>query len=132
MLPKIESLLRYKNYLRQNFVAFTGNKFEATSYAFLYLKNNTSETKYIKPNLYIKNLKSIEGELPKAIRFEEKSKMLFLFNRLKAEEFYQTGIGVKFYKEPVEEAPEADVTEQAHDKYFDSEYPDFVSEYEFE
>ncbi len=94
MLPKIESLQRYKKKMKESFVNFTGNRFESSSYGFLYLKNNMKEEKYVKLNLLKKNLESIEGDLPEYLRFEPGSKYLFLMNRLKANEYFIVRIKV--------------------------------------
>ena len=99
MVPKIESLQRYKLKFKEQFVFFTGNRFEATSFGFCYMKNKSKETKFLRPQYLLKNFKSIEGEPPKYLRMEPGSKFFMLFNRVKNGMFFQTGINPGFYKE---------------------------------
>ena len=68
MVPKIESLYKNKSKFKESFVFFSGNRFGSSSYGFCYMKNQSKETKYLKPHFLIKNLKSIEGDLPKALK----------------------------------------------------------------
>lgn len=132
MVPKIESLQRYKLKFKEPFVFFTGNRFEATSYGFCYMKNRSKETKYLRPQFFLKNFKSIEGDLPRYLRMEPESKFFMLFNRVKVGAFFQTGINPGFYKEDFMGAIEPEVKEYPDDKYFlDNVYEDAQPCYEY-
>ena len=100
------------------------------------MKNQSRETKYLKPHFLIKNLKSIEGELPKALIMKTNSKFFFLYNRFKNNLFFQTGIGPGFCREidlQNLEADEPKVPEFADDKYFtDDKYENSKPDYKFE
>ena len=139
MVPKIESLYKNKSKFKESFVYFTGNRFGSSSYAFCYMKNQSKETRYLKPNFIVKNLKSIEGDFPKALKMETNSKFFFLCNRLKVNSFFQSGIKPGFcgldelrnYK--LDEIIEPEVPEYADDKYFDvDDYEDAKIDYTFE
>lgn len=133
MVPKIESLQRYKQRFKEQFVSFTGNRFEATAYGFCYMKNQGKELKFLRPQFLMKNFKSIDGDLPKYLRMKEDSKFFFLYNRFKAENPFQTGINPGFYKEDTEGSEEPEVKEYADDKYFeDTNYKKAVISYTFE
>ena len=132
MVPKIESLQRYKLKFKEQFVFFTGNRFEATSFGFCYMKNKSKETKFLRPQYLLKNFKSIEGEPPKYLRMEPGSKFFMLFNRVKAGVFFQTGINPGFYKEDTIGSIEPEVKEYGDDKYFlDNIYENAKPCYEF-
>ena len=89
MVPKIESLYKNKSKFKESFVFFSGNRFGSSSYGFCYMKNQSKETKYLKPHFLIKNMKSIEGDLPKALKMVSGSKFFFLYNRFKVNSFFQ-------------------------------------------
>ena len=104
MLQKLKTYDKYEKLLKDDFTVFTGNKFESTSFAFFYMKNNNKEIKYAKPSVYLRNFKSIEGDFPEAIKMEKNSVFFFLFNRIKSKSAFQTGANVIFYKEAVNNA----------------------------
>ena len=104
MIQKLQTYEKYEKLLKENFPVFTGNKFELTSFAFYFLKNNNNEIKYVKPSVYLRNFKSIEGDFPDALKMEKKSIFFFLFNRIKPKSAFQTGANVGFYKEIVPDA----------------------------
>jgi len=136
MVPKIESLYKNKSKFKESFVFFTGNRFGSSSYGFCYMKNQSKETKYLKPHFLIKNMKSIEGELPKALIMKTNSKFFFLYNRFKNNLFFQTGISPGFCREidlqNLDEI-EPEVPEFADDKYFtDDKYEKSKPDYKFE
>ena len=135
MVPKIESLYKNKSKFKESFVFFTGNRFGSSSFGFCYMKNQSKETKYLKPHFLIKNLKSIEGDLPKALKMPPNSKFFFLYNRHKVNQFFQTGISPGFCR-PIDiqnlEIIEPEVPEYANDKYFvDDKYEDAKPNYRF-
>ena len=136
MVPKIESLYKNKSKFKEPFVFFSGNRFGSSSFGFCYMKNQSRETKYLKPHFLIKNLKSIEGELPKALIMKTNSKFFFLYNRFKNNLFFQTGISPGFCKEidlQNLERTEPEVPEFADDKYFtDDKYENSNPDYKFE
>ena len=136
MVPKIESLYKNKSKFKENFVYFTGNRFGSSSYGFCYMKNQSKETRYLKPHFIIRNLKTIEGELPKALKMVPDSKFFFLYNRYKVNSFFQTGIKPGFCRlDDIRglEIVEPEVPENADDKYFiDDDYEDAKPDYRFE
>jgi hypothetical protein len=135
MVPKIESLYKYKTKFKEPFVFFSGNRFGSSSYGFCYMKNQSRETKYLKPYFFIKNMKSIDGELPKALKMEPESKFFCLYNRFKVNLPFQTGIKPGFCKlDEIQhlEIAEPEVPEYADDKYFiDNDYEDAKPDYNF-
>ena len=136
MVPKIESRYKNKSKFRDPFVFFTGNRFYASSFGFFYMKNQTKEVKYLKPTYLAKNLKSIEGEIPEALKMEPGSKFFFLYNRYKLNLPFQTGISPGFCSlEQIKEMDiiEPEVPEYAGDVYFqDEEYDEGKPDYTFE
>ena len=136
MVPKIESRYKNKSKFRDPFVFFTGNRFYASSFGFFYMKNQTKEVKYLKPTYLAKNLKSIEGEIPEALKMEPGSKFFFLYNRYKLNLPFQTGISPGFCSlEQIKEMDiiEPEVPEDAGDVYFqDEEYDEQKPDYTFE
>ena len=136
MVPKIESRYKNKSKFRDPFVFFTGNRFYASSFGFFYMKNQTKEVKYLKPTYLAKNLKSIEGEIPEALKMEPGSKFFFLYNRYKLNLPFQTGISPGFCSlEQIKEMDiiEPEVPEYAGDVYFqDEEYDEEKPDYTFE
>ena len=136
MVPKIESRYKNKSKFKEPFVFFTGNRFYASSYGFFYMKNQTKETKYLKPNFFAKNLKSIEGEIPKALKMEPESKFFFIYNRYKVNLPFQTGVKPNFCRiDDIRnmEIVEPEVPEYAGDAYFrEEEYDELEPDYTFE
>ena len=136
MVPKIESLYKNKSKFKESFVFFSGNRFGSSSYGFCYMKNQSKETKYLKPHFLIKNMKSIEGDLPKALKMVSGSKFFFLYNRFKVNSFFQTGIQPGFCRlDDIRniEIVEPEVPEYADDKYFeDDDYEKAKPNYTFE
>ena len=138
MVPKIESLYKNKYKFKERFVFFCGNRFGSSSYGFCYMKNQSKEIKYLKPHFFTKNLKSIEGDLPKALKMPPDSKFFFLYNRYQVNSFFQAGVQPGFcrlediQKENLEMiVPE--VPEYADDKYFfDDVYEDAKPDYTYE
>ena len=138
MVPKIESRYKNKSKFKDPFVFFTGNRFYASSYGFFYMKNQTKEIKYLKPTFLAKNMKSIEGEIPQALKMDPESKFFFLYNRYKLNLPFQTGVNPGFCS--VEEIKnknldiiEPEVPEYAGDVYFrEEEYDDAEPDYTFE
>ena len=136
MVPKIES--RYNNIskFKEPFVFFTGNRFYTSSFGFVYMKNQTKEIKYLKPNFLSKNMKSIEGEIPRALKMDPGSKFFFLYNRYKLNMPFQTGVNPGFCR--IEEIKnldviEPEVPEYPSDVYFrDEEYDEAKIDYTFE
>ena len=132
MLQKLQTYEKYQKLLKEDFPVFTGNKFELTSFAFYFLKNNHKEVKYVKPSVYLRNFKSIEGEFPNALKMEKNSVFFFLFNRIKSKSAFQTGANVIFYKEIVNEAKEPISYDKLPDKYcLEIEYKENKCNYEF-
>ena len=131
MIPKIEELAKYKERFKEDFVVFTGNRFELTSFGFCYIKNNQRKTKYIKPSIYLRNFKSIEGELPTSIKMKKNSVFFFLFNRIKLKSAYQTGANVVFYKDEVNDAVEPIIYDKIPETYCkEMQYEDIKCDYE--
>ena len=138
MVPKIES--RYNNIskFKEPFVFFTGNRFYTSSFGFVYMKNQTKEVKYLKPNFLSKNMKSIEGEIPRALKMEPGSKFFFLYNRYKLNIPFQTGVNPGFcriddIRNKNLEIIEPEVPEYPSDVYFrDEEYDEAKIDYTFE
>ena len=136
MVPKIESRYKNKSKFRDPFVFFTGNRFYASSFGFVYMKNQTKEVKYLKPTFLAKNLKSIEGEIPEALKMVPGSKFFFLYNRYKLNLPFQTGVSPGFCSlEQIKEMDiiEPEVPEDAGDVYFQDEvYDEQKPDYTFE
>lgn len=138
MVPKIES--RYNNIskFKEPFVFFTGNRFYTSSFGFVYMKNQTKEIKYLKPNFLSKNMKSIEGEIPRALKMDPGSKFFFLYNRYKLNMPFQTGVNPGFcriddIRNKNLEIIEPEVPEYPSDVYFrDEEYDEAKIDYTFE
>ena len=131
MIPKIEGLAKYKERFKEDFVVFTGNRFELTSFGFCYIKNNQRKIKYIKPSIYLRNFKSIEGELPTSLKMKKNAVFFFLFNRIKPKSAYQTGANVAFFKDEVKEADEPKIYEQIPEIYCkEIQYKDIKCDYE--
>ena len=132
MLQKLKTYDKYEKLLKDDFTVFTGNKFESTSFAFFYMKNNNKEIKYAKPSVYLRNFKSIEGDFPEAIKMEKNSVFFFLFNRIKSKSAFQTGVNVLFYKEAVTNAFEPKSYDKIPTKYcLEKELKENKSNYEF-
>ena len=117
MLQKLQTYEKYQKLLKEDFPVFTGNKFEFTSFAFYFLKNNHKETKYVKPSVYLRNFKSIEGDFPNSLKMEKNYIFFFLFNRIKPKSAFQTGANVIFYKDIVPDAKEPIQYNHLPDKY---------------
>lgn len=132
MIPKVEALPKYEKILKDDYVLFTGNRFELTSFGFYYMKNRQKETKYVKPSVYLKNFKSIEGEFPISLKMDKNSTFFFLFNRVKLKSTYQTGANVGFFKKEVPDALEPISYEKMPEKYCrEIEYKEKKCDYEF-
>ena len=132
MIQKLQTYEKYKELLKESFIVFTGNKFESTSFAFYFLKNNKKEIKYLKPSVYLRNFKSIEGEFPKSLKMEQNSVFFFLFNRIKPKSAFQTGANVIFFKENVMDAIEPISYKKIPDEYcLKKEFTDNKCNYEF-
>ena len=132
MIQKLQTYEKYKELLKESFIVFTGNKFESTSFAFYFLKNNKKEIKYLKPSVYLRNFKSIEGEFPKSLKMEQNSVFFFLFNRIKPKSAFQTGANVIFFKENVMDAIEPISYNKIPDEYcLKKEFTDNKCNYEF-
>ena len=132
MIQKLQTYEKYKKSFKEDFSIFTGNKFESTSFAFYFLKNNNKEIKYVKPSVYLRNFKSIEGEFPNALKMEKNSIFFFLFNRIKLKSAFQTGANVIFYKEAVPEAKEPISYNKIPNKYcLEMEFRENKCNYEF-
>ena len=136
MVPKIESRYKNKSKFKDPFVFFTGNRFYASSFGFFYMKNQTKDVKYLKPQFLAKNLKSIEGEIPHALKMVPGSKFFFIYNRHKLNMPFQTGVNPGFCGlEQIRnmDVIEPEVPEYAGDIYFrDEEYDDTKPDYTFE
>ena len=136
MIPKIESRYHNISKFKEPFVFFTGNRFYTSSFGFVYMKNQTKEVKYLKPNFLSKNMKSIEGEIPRALKMVPGSKFFFLYNRHKVNMPFQTGVNPGFCR--IEEIKnldviEPEVPEYPSDVYFrDEEYDEAKIDYTFE
>ena len=132
MIPKIESLPKYASRFQKEFVLFTGNRFEGSAIGFFYLKNQADEVKHVKPSIYLKNEKSIEGELPKGLKMVKNSTFLYLANRIKASLPFQTGGNAKFSDTAIPGAVEPKLDQKVIDKYLeDSEYSEPKINFEF-
>ena len=132
IIQKLKKYEKYEKLLKDDFPLFTGNKFELTSYSYFFMKNNKKETKYVKPSVYLKNFKSIEGDFPDALKMEKNSIFFFLFNRIKPKSAFQTGANVFFYKEPVENAKEPLPYDKIPDRYFlEKKFSEDKCNYEF-
>ena len=132
MIQKLQTYEKYKELLKESFIVFTGNKFESTSFAFYFLKNNKKEIKYLKPSVYLRNFKSIEGEFPKSLKMEQNSVFFFLFNRIKPKSAFQTGANVIFFKENVMDAIEPISYNKIPDEYcLKKKFTDNKCNYEF-
>ena len=135
MIPKIESLYKYKYNFKESFVFFTGNRFGSSSYGFCYMKNRSKETKFLKPNFYIKNYKRIDGEFPKALKMVPDSKFFCLYNRINVNLPFQTGIKPNICRyDDIQkyEIIEPEIPELTEEKYFIDDYEDAKPSYTFE
>jgi hypothetical protein len=132
MIPKIESLPKYASRFQKEFVLFTGNRFEGSAIGFFYLKNQADEVKHVKPSIYLKNEKSIEGELPKGLKMVKGATFLFLANRVKASLPFQTGGNAKFNDTAIPGAVEPKLDQKVLDKYLqDVDYAEPKINFEF-
>ena len=132
MIPAIESIPKYEKYLKQDFVLFTGNRFQLTSFGFYYMKNRKRQTKYVKPSVYLKNFKSIEGEFPLCLKMNKNDVFFFLFNRIKIKSSYQTGGNAGFFKKEVSDAIQPLSYEKFPDQYCkEIKYIDKKYDFEF-
>ena len=123
---------KYENKLKEDFVLFTGNKFELTSFGFYYMKNRKNETKYVKPSVYLKNFESIDGEFPKILKMKKNDIFFFLFNRIKKKSSYQTGANAGFFKKEVPNAIEPISYEKMPEIYCkEVKYKNIKYDYEF-
>lgn len=132
MIQKIVTLEKYKQLLKSEFPVFTGNKFESTSFAFYFIKNNKKETKYVKPSVYLRNFQSIEGDFPNALKMKKDSIFLFIFNRINSKSAFQTGANVGFFKEIVQDAKEPILYDKIPNKFCEEiEFKENKCNYEF-
>ena len=89
MIPKIESNPKYNlKFVNHKIVHFTGNRFENTSIAFMYIKNQEENEIHYKATISYKNISSIDGDLPVGLKLKVNDKYIFLGNRIKINEPY--------------------------------------------
>ena len=88
MIPRIESSQKYNLKFQNPIVHFTGNRFENTSIAFMYIKNQEESEIHYKATISYKNIASIDGELPVGLKLKVNDKFIFLGNRIKINEPY--------------------------------------------
>ena len=88
MIPRIESSQKYNLKFQNPIVHFTGNRFENTSIAFMYIKNQEESEIHYKATISYKNIASIDGELPVGLKLRVNDKFIFLGNRIKINEPY--------------------------------------------
>ena len=120
MLPKIESLPKYSERFQNKIVLFTGNRFEQTAYAFLYIKNQNNITIHFKPHVFFKNIKSIEGPIPAGLKMKKDDKYLYLGNRIKASLPFQSGGNGKTSELAISGEIEPRLNEENIKKYLES------------
>ena len=65
--------------------------------SYLYIKNLTDNEIHFKPNIYFKNIQSIEGNLPEGLKMKKDDIFLFLGNRINPELPFQSGGNGKFF-----------------------------------
>ena len=97
MIPKIESLPKYASRFQNRIALFTGNRFQKCALSYLYIKNLTDNEIHFKPNIYFKNIQSIEGNLPEGLKMKKDDIFLFLGNRINPELPFQSGGNGKFF-----------------------------------
>jgi hypothetical protein len=125
MLPKIESLPKYKPRFENKIVLFTGNRFEQTAIGFFYVKNQNDDLIHFKPNVYFKNIKSIDGDVPAGLKMKKDDRYLYLGNRVKAALPFQTGGNGKTSENAISGEVEPKLNEENIKKYLDaSDYKD--------
>ena len=131
MIPKIESIKKYAERFKNNVVLFTGNRFEQTAIAFFYIKSQMDELIHFEPNVYFKNIKSIDGELPKGLKMSKNTKFLYLGNRVKAALPFQTGGSGKTVENAVNGEIEPKMNDEKVKKYAEaSNYEDVKISFE--
>ena len=91
MINRIETLPKYASRFQHRIALFTGNRFENCALSFFYIKNLSGDTIHFKPNIYFKNIQSIEGKLPEGLKLKNNDKYLYLGNRINADLPYQSG-----------------------------------------
>ena len=96
MINRIETLPKYASRFQHRIALFTGNRFEQCALSFFYIKNLSGNLIHFKPNIYFKNIASIEGKLPEGLKLKNNDKFLFLGNRINADLPYQSGGNGKF------------------------------------
>ncbi len=132
MLPKIESLPKYKSRFENPIVLFTGNRFEQTAIGFFYVKNQNKDLIHFIPNVYFKNVKSIEGALPKGLKMKPDARFLYLGNRIKASQPFQTGGNGKTSANVIQGEIEPKIDDAKVAKYLEStDYQETQITFEF-
>ena len=125
MLPKIESLPKYASRFQNKIVLFTGNRFEQTAIGFFYVKNQNDNLIHFKPTVYFKNIKSIEGKLPEGLKMKKDDRYLYLGNRIKAAQAFQSGGSGKTSENAISGEVEPKLNMDAIKKYAEaSDYQD--------
>ena len=125
MLPKIESLPKYQSRFQSKIVLFTGNRFEQTAIGFFYVKNQNDNLIHFKPTVFFKNIKSIDGKLPEGLKLAKDVRYLYLGNRIKAAQAFQSGGSGKTSQTAVPGEVEPKLNVEALKKYTEaSDYQD--------
>ena len=128
----VETMDKYKRrFSNHKLVLFTGNHFKNSSFGFVYVKNQHDKDIHFKLNVYFKNLKSIEGEIPNGIHLKTDEKFIYVGNRIILNTNYQVAANGKIMDNTIQ--GEVGCTNfNNSDKYFDNEeYEDLNINFQF-
>ena len=132
MIPRVEDMKKYEQRFKNKIVLFTGNRFENSSLAFFYIQNKGSDVLHFQPNVYFKNIKSLEGEIP-PLKLKKKAKYIYLGARQKADAPFQTGGNGKTFPEEIEGALEPEINDDILQNYRDNnDYSDMQINFKFQ
>jgi hypothetical protein len=132
MIPRVEDMKKYEQRFKNKIVLFTGNRFENSSLAFFYIQNKASDVLNFQPNVYFKNIKSLEGEIP-PLKLKKKAKYIYLGARQKADAPFQTGGNGKTFPEEIEGALEPAINDDILQNYRDNnDYSDMQINFKFQ
>ena len=132
IIPQVEDMKKYEQRFKNKIVLFTGNRFENSALAFFYVQNKGSDILNFQPNVYFKNIKSLEGDIP-PLKLKKKAKYLYLGLREKADEPFQTGGNGKTFPDEIEGAIEPQINDDVLQNYRDNnDYADMQVNFKFQ
>ena len=116
MIPKVESLKKYKARFDNKIVLFTGNRFENSALSFFYIQNKGKDILYFEPKIYFKNIISLEGEIP-PLKLKKKQKYMYLGCRRNVDQPFQSGGNGKTYEEEIPNSYEPEDKDSVLESY---------------